>query len=249
MTMNWLKFNDTKTEVAIFGSKPNLTKTCTTSITVGDAEVAFSEHVKILGAFLDSTLDMEKQVSAVCRAAWYNLYKIGKIRQYLTEDQVKSVVHAYVTCRLDLHNGLLIGLPKRCTNKLQLIQNAAARMIAGIKKRDHIKPTLKRLHWLPIEMRAIYKVLLITYKCIHGQGPEYLAELLLPYKPRRYLRSSNMNLLVVPQTTYVKTQKRAFGVRAPIEWNKMPQDLRDKTSVDSFKKGLKTYLFKLAFKC
>ena len=248
MIMNWLKFNDIKTEFAIFGSKQNLAKLSTPSILVGDARVGSSNHVKILGAYLDSELEMDMQVSSVCRAAWFHLYQIGKIRQYLTEDQVKSVIHAYVTCRLDLHNGLLTGLPKRCTNKLQLVQNAAARLITRTKKSESVKPVLKRLHWLPVEMRAIYKLLLITYKCVNGQGPTYLTELLVPYKPRRLLRSSFKKLLVVPQTHYAKTRKRAFGIRAPTEWNKLPQDLRDAKSVCSFRKGLKTYLFKLSFK-
>ena len=185
--MNWLKFNDTKTEFAIYGSKQNLSKVTTTSISVGDVDISPSDSVKILGAHLDSTLDMDKQISASCKAAWFHLYKISKIRKYLTQDQTQSVIHAYVTCRLDQHNGLLIGLPKKSTNRLQSVQNAAARLIVGLRKRDHITPVLRTLHWLPIEQRIVFKVLLITYKCLHGEGPGYLTELLCPYIPSRSL--------------------------------------------------------------
>ena len=87
----------------------------------------------------------------------------------------------------------------------------------------------------------------MAFKCLHGKGPAYLTELLTPYKPARSLRSEASNLLVVPTTHYVKTAQRAFGVRAPQEWNNLPQSLRDKPSIDSFRKGLKTFLFKVAY--
>ena len=186
---------------------------------------------------------MDKQLAAICKSAWYNLHQVGKIRKYLTEDQAKSVVHAYVTCRLDQNNALLAGLPKLKLSKLQLIQNASARIIKGLKKHEHITPSLCQLHWLPVEERILFKLLLLTYKSLHGKGPAYLQDLLQPYVPARTLRSSDANLLCVPKAHYVDTSKRTFGIRAPREWNKLPQSIRDKPSVESFKTALKTFLF------
>ena len=176
------------------------------------------------------------------------LYQIGKIRKYLTEDQAKTIVHSHVTCRLDQNNSLLIGLPKKSLSRLQLIQNASARLIVGLKKRDHITPTLMQLHWLPVEQRVLFKVLLLVYKALHDKGPLYLKELLTPYVPSRTLRSSSDKLLNVPATHYVETSKRAFGVRAPHEWNKLPTELRSKDTVNSFKSALKTYLYREAYR-
>ena len=190
---------------------------------------------------------MHKQISATCKAAWFYLFQIGKIREYLTEDQAKTLVHAHVTSRLDTNNSLLLGTPKKDTRKLQLVQNAAARMIKGLKKRDHITPALRSLHWLPVEQRILFKVLLLTFKALRNQGPDYLKELLNMYVPARSLRCSTDNIIAVPECHYASTRKRAFGIRAPNEWNTLPRDIRHKPTVDSFKCALKTHLFRAAF--
>ena len=247
MAANWLKLNDDKTEFIIFGSKQQLSQVTTTAVRVGDATITTSPSVKSIGAHLDSLLKMDTQLAATCKAAWYHLYQISKIRKYLTEEQTKSVVHAHVTCRLDQNNSMMIGMPKKSLGKLQIIQNASARLIAGIRKCDHITPTLKRLHWLPTEQRVVFKVLLLAFKAMNDKGPDYLKELLVSYTPTRTLRSSYDSLLCVPNTHYTDTSKRAFGVRAPQEWNKLPSVIRSKNSVASFKTALKTHLFKVAF--
>ena len=247
MTSNWLKLNNDKTEFIVFGPKEYFDDSPDLSITIGNASVPSLHSVKSIGAYLDSSLKMDKQLSATTKGAWYHLHQIGKIRKYLSEDQTRSIVHALVTCRLDQNNGLLIGLPKKELTKLQRIQNASVRMIVGLKKQDHITPSLQRLHWLPIEERIIFKILLLTYKCLHGKGPTYLQDLLVPYTPARSLRSSSANLLQVPKTRYVDTKKRAFGIRAPQEWNKLPLTIKNAPDVGNFKTALKTFLFRKAY--
>ena len=131
-----------------------------------------SESVKSIGAHLDTRMDMNKQISATCKAAWYHLYQVGKIRSYIMEDQAKTIIHSHVTSRLDSNNGMLVGLPKKELRRLQLVQNAGARLIKGLRKHDHITPTLRQLHWLPVEQHIVFKVLMMLYKAINFQGPE-----------------------------------------------------------------------------
>ena len=247
MAQNWLKLNDSKTEFIVFGSQANLDVLKTTSVTLGSENINISDCAKSIGATLDCHLNMNKQVVTTCRSAWYHLHQISKIRKFLTVDQTKSLVHAYVTSRLDQNNSLLLGLPKKLILRLQNIQNAAARLIMGVKKRDHITPSLIKLHWLPIERRIVFKVLLLIYKSLHGKGPKYLQDMLKPYNPPRDLRSASKNLLCVPDCHYMDTRKRAFSIRGPMEWNNLPQDLKSCSSVDSFKRALKTHLFKLSY--
>ena len=82
----------------------------------------------------------------------------------MTGAHTLHVIHAYVISRLDQNNSLLLGLPKFMIKRLQMIQNAAARLILGGQKRDHVTPLLIQLHWLPVEKRIIFKVLLLVYK-------------------------------------------------------------------------------------
>ena len=133
MAANWLKLNDSKTELITFGSKSNLPHLNVQSVTVGDSSISNCSSVKSIGAHLDASLNMDKQISAVCKSSWYALYQISKIRKYLTIDQTKSVVYAHVISRLDQNNSLLLGIPQISIRRLQLVQNAAARLIIGIK--------------------------------------------------------------------------------------------------------------------
>ena len=80
--------------------------------------------------------------------------------QFLSEESTKALVHAFVTCRLDNCNSLLYGLPKNQIEKLQRVQNCAARLVVNARRHDHITPVLKDLHWLPVEQRIIFKILL-----------------------------------------------------------------------------------------
>ena len=164
MFLNRLKLNQSKTEFIIFGSKPNLQSINHPCLNLENSVVRSSDSVRNLGAIMDKELTMLPQVKAVCRSAMIQIRYLGKIRPYLTTDVTCSLVHSFVTCRLDINNGLLAGLGQNHLNLIQRIFNTAARLIARIKRRDHITPTLKALHWLPIQQRIEYKILLLLKK-------------------------------------------------------------------------------------
>ena len=111
----------------------------------------------------------------------------------------------------------------------------------------HITPVLVSLHWLPIDLRIEFKILIITYKTLHGLAPAYIKDLLVSYIPGRYLRSAKKNLLAVPGFKLNSYGRRAFSVSAPLLWNNLPQHVRDAESQDIFKRQLKTVLSKRAF--
>ena len=189
MNMNRLKLNDSKTEFIIFGTNSKLAKIETMSVRVGDEKIMAVNQVRNIGAYFDSKLQMDIQVKSMCKKAWLNLYNVGKIRDYLTEDQAKIVIHAYVTSKLDANNALLAGLTRTTTSELrtqlQRVQNAAAKLITQHKKYAHVTPLLYYLHWLPIEDRIVFTILLLTYKALNEIGPIYLKNLLVFYKPEQ----------------------------------------------------------------
>ncbi len=114
-------------------------------------------------------------------------------------------------------------------------------------KFDSVTPILCELHWLPIEHRITYKIALLVYKCLQGNGPSYLTNLLHKYEPGRVLRSTQSEILMVPRIN-LAYGGRSFSYAAPKVWNSLPVSVRKSGTVCTFKKHLKTHLFNLAFK-
>ena len=248
MQENRLKMNDAKTEVIYFGNQVQLEKCSLNPLQIGSIEVEGSSCVKYLGVTLDSNVGLLKHIKGKCRIASYNLYRIRKIRQYLTVDSCEITVQALVISHLDYANSLFINLPKKSIQLLQRVQNMAAKLILDRCKFDSSKESLKELHWLPIEFRIKFKILVILFQCIYLWAPSYLKNL-IKIKSYSYSLREEMTsvILNVPKNKCVTFGDRAFSIAGPKEWNSLPMYLRKITKIEKFKKELKTYLFKKAF--
>lgn len=124
---------------------------------------------------ISSHLNMSKHVTSMCKSAFYHLHNIRRIKNYLSRDNLLTLVPAFITSKLDYCNSLLYGVPKDQISKLQCVQNATARLVMDIGKYSHITPALYDLHWLPIHARIHFKILLLAFKVIHRQAPAYLS--------------------------------------------------------------------------
>ena len=245
--LNKLMLNDNKTEIIHIKSKFRGAYPLPT-VSIGGAEIEPSSSAKNLGVVVDSTLQMKEHIRNVCKSASYGVYKIGKLRKYLDQNSTERLVHALISSRLDCNNCLLYGLPSCDIVPLQRIQNAAARLVSLTRRYDHISPVLRKLHWLPIRHRILFKLLLLTYKAKHGLAPKYITELISNYAPatRMSLRSASQCLLTPgPRTKTGFYGDRAFSAAAPYQWNKLPFSIRAATSISDFKKKLKTHLFNM----
>ncbi len=176
---------------------------------------ATSSTVRNLGVILDSNLSFENYISNVTKTAFFHLRNIAKPRNVLPVSDAEKLVHAFMTSRLDYCNALLGGCPASSINKLQIVQNAAARVLTRSRKYDHITPILQSLHRPPIKFCISYKILLLAYKAINGLAPTYPTSLLSRYNPSRSLRSQNSGLLVVPRIAKSTKGGRAFSYLAP----------------------------------
>jgi len=246
MSTNYLKLNNDKTELIILGGARQLKFINFKFIEIGNIKIETSPTIRNIGVIMDSTLNMKAHINKLCRTCYMNIRNIWRIRENLDNNSTKTLVHALVISRLDCINGLYYGLPNYLILKIQKVQNAAARLVFKAGKRCHITPLLKELHWLPVKLRIEYKLLTLTFKCIHGGAPAYLNELITSYKPYRNLRSQETNLLnrINAQTSL---GERAFQIAAPILWNQLPQPLRGLPSLNTFKSNLKTFIFQKHF--
>ena len=248
MIDNHLKLNESKTEFLIIGNKAVLKKLDgIPQINIGSETIIPNASAKNIGVVFDSNMSMAEHVRSVTRACYHQLHKIGQIRPFLTEEAAASLVRSLVLSKLDYSNSLLYGLPDSLIDKLQLVQNSATKLVMRKKKSDHVTPLLKHLHWLPVRLRIIFKIYLLTFKAVHHLAPAYLCELVQPYQPVRSLRSSSLNLLTEKCSKLKWSGDRAFSICGPKLWNELPESIRTCQSLDIFKTSVKTYLFRQYF--
>ena len=199
--------------------------------------------MKSLGVTLDSALSLKQQINTVCRACYFHIRQISKIRKFLSQESVVKLVSCFFLSCLDYCYSLLTDLPTESINKFQNVQNCAARLVLGIRKCEHITPALKTLHWLPISQRIHYKLSLLGYKSFNSLLPSYLSDFLSPYTISHTLRStSDITRLSVPQYRLKHFGKCDFSRSAPSVWNSLPAVLRDTNTTNSFKTHLETHL-------
>src|SRR4029434_542678 len=126
-----------------------------------------------LGVIFDSDLNFESHIKNIIKTSFYHLRNIAKVQPFLAQADTERLMHALITSRLDYCHSLLSGLPKKAISQLQTIQNAAARVLTETRRRAHITPVLKSLHWLHVSFRIDFKVLLLVYTSLHSHAPEY----------------------------------------------------------------------------
>ena len=241
MRRNALKLNEDKTEFVIFSTKNNLRDN--QCLVVGKDKIEVSDYVKILGVTFDNRMTLQKHITNICRSVNMHIRKINSIRRYLSNTAVRTLVQSIVIARLDYCNSVCVGLPINRLQRLQLVQNSAARVISQTKRYTSITPILNELHWLPINKWCKFKILLLTFKSLNGCAPEYLCDMLNVYMPNRSLRSTAFTSLVPYRNRSIRLGKRLFGTSAAKLWNELPRNIQRADSITMFKKRLKTFIF------
>ncbi len=243
MKENHLQLNLAKTELHVLPATPTLQHDFT--IQLGSSTNTPSASVRNLGVIFDDQLTFKEHIAKTARSCRFALHNIRKIRPFLTEHAAQLLVQALVISRLDYCNALLAGLPPNTIKPLQMIQNAAARLVFNKPKRAHVTPLFVSLNWLPVAARIQFKTLMLAYRTITGSAPSYFHSLLQIYIPSRSLRSASERRLVVPSQRGSKSLSRTFSFTIPGRWNDLPTPIRNAGSLSIFKQQLKTNFFQL----
>jgi len=245
MTVNRLKLNCDKTEFLWISSQYQLERLNTSdmSVNVGNDVIAPLSGARSLGVFFDKHLAMHQHIINVCRQCFFQLRQLRVVCKSLPKNALKTLLHAFVSSRLDYCNSLLFGLPKYEIKKLQSVQNTAARLLGGLKRYDHVTSVLRdELHWLPISSRIEFKIALLTYKALHNQAPEYLSSMCHLASDSAGLsrnRSATRGDLIPVSWNTSHYGKRSFNYSSPHIWNNLPTYIREQSTTSNFAKNLK----------
>ena len=190
---------------------------------------------------------MNCQITNLSKAVYLEIRRLKHMSKFVDENCLKTLAASFILSRLDYCNALYKNLNKYQIEKLQKLQNFAAKVVLSKSIYDHVTPLLIDLHWLPVSFRIDFKIAVLAFKCIHNLAPSYLSDLLEIYVPSRSLRSSSLCLLKPFKTKFKTLGGKCFSFTAPKVWNDLPVSLRQETSLDVFKSKLKTHYFREAF--
>lgn len=248
MKTNKLKLNESKTEAMFITRKSQMSVVENLTLNIGDHKIEPSKIVRNLGGTFDNILSMKHQVSRTVQSGYYHLRRVKHIRQYLDQSTCAKVINATVTSRLDYHNGLLAGEHANIIKPLQTLQNNAARLLTRTGRREHITPILKTLHWLPVKYRVDFKILMTIHNALYDEfSPMYIKDTLAQYQHQRDLRSSDDASLLSVKRSYSHEGDRRLQTYGAKLWNDLPVNLRTEMAKQTFKKQLKTFLFRKAY--
>ncbi|KAF7647277.1 hypothetical protein LDENG_00174860 [Lucifuga dentata] len=145
MNINFLLLNANKTELLVDRPAKYGHLFENLSVNIDNYIIPESSTIKNLGVIFDSRLTFQPHIKSITKTAFFHLSNIAKIRPILSLRDAETLIHAFVSSRLDYCNVLLSGLPNYAIRSLQLVQNAAARLLTKTRKYDHITPVLSEL--------------------------------------------------------------------------------------------------------
>ena len=225
MNSNRLQLNSDKTEFLWCTTTRRQHRLPVAGPIIGSSSIEPSSSARDLGVFIDSDLSMETQVKRTVSRCFGTLRQLRAIRRQVPTAVFQSLIVALILSRLDYCNSMLVGLPANLIRRLQSVQNAAARLIFGIRRSEHITDALASLHWLRVSERILFKVAVLTYRAVNGTAPVYLSSYftrVADVPSRLRLRSSNSDQLIVPSFNLTTVGRRAFPVSAANLWNSLP---------------------------
>ena len=230
----FLKLNPSKTKILVVAPPSLLEKISIHGVFLDNKCIRFVSSARNLGIMLDEELTFREHIKNTIRNC-FTIKKLSQIKGFLSEDQLAQMISSEVFSRLDYCNALFYGITNDLIDRMQSVQNCAARLISKVRLTTLDNFFVERHNWLKVKFRRLYKILLIVHKCLHGNAPEELRKLIVQGQSSRTMHLRG--------TAYKsKYGKRAFAHSGPRLWNLLPLGLRIEVNTEKFKKMLKSYL-------
>ena len=249
MKKNQLKLNASKTMFIPFSRRRDASLYPPLRL---DEDTVIPPKTKLrnLGVIMDSKLSFDSHIRELRKSCFFQLRRLKSIREYIPTSQFASLIHSFITSRIDFCNSLYFTLPDYARNQIQTIQNSCAKCLTGARRFDSATSALRSLHWLPVKARAQFKVLLFAYRIVHKSPntPMYLLEQLYIPERTRVTRSSRKIILACRLSSQLSTVGGRSLFTSMVDlWNSLPVELQSVPSLSGFKSKLKTYLFRMYF--
>ena len=205
---------------------------------INGACIRFVHSAKNLGVILDDELSFQDQINKVVKSCFLTIRKLSKIKDFLTFEQLRTAVSAFIFSQLDYCNSLYLGINADLIRKLQYVQNSAARLVRRKNCfRGSTEEFIRKCHWLQVKERIMFKLCLLVQKCLNGTAPLCLSNMLT-----NGVYSERTKKL--EQHPYRGSYgNRCFARVAPKVWNLLPLKIREERDIERFKTLLKTFLF------
>ena len=237
MTEFFLCLNQSKTKILVVAPPAVKAEIIISGVILENSCIRFVESAKNLGFVIDSVLNFEEQVDKVVKACFLIIRQLSKVKVYLTQQHLQVLVSSKIFSQLDYCNALYYGLPVCTINKLQRVQNCAARLVwkNKIPFNSSLDIIYNSLHWLRVRFRIIYKIVLIVHHCLHDNAPIDVAAMIRYSESKRTMKLRETR----SSSSY---GDRAFSHVGPKLWNLLPMKIREEHDVISFKQKLKSFL-------
>ena len=201
------------------------------------------QSARNLGVILDPNLTFDDHITTSVSECIAGLAQINRVKHCLDKNTLLAVIHALVFSKMYYCSNVWANTTNKNVRKLQAVQNFACRIVSGAKKYDHVTPLLKSLSWLPVKDQLYYRQAIMAFKCMTGQAPEYLTSEFItrehPEVSERTTRSSQELNIPLFRTA---SGQRTFYYRPVKLWNNLESFLKLSTSVEIFKRSLKSQL-------
>ena len=237
MQTYFLCLNENKTKIIVISPPQVQKQILIQGVNLDESCIRFVANAKNLGILLDNLLSFNCQIQKVVKSSYRTICEFWRIKCFLTEMQLHQLVCAKIFSSMDNCNVLYYGISVANIQKLQRVQNCAARPVCKnhVSTAESLDSMTIKFHWLKVEFRIIYKLLLIVHRCVYKNAPEPIAALVSTSDSQRTIR--------LTETTYKSSYgARAFSHVAPKLWNLLPNKICEQQDIDKYKKELKTFL-------